>query len=149
MQAFSDRLKTSRPYGLGFLFFLVLVILDQITKLLAYRSSFGNFLNVLHPFFGKRDFPNANFAFSIPIYHPIAYIVFLLLMIWLVWWYIRVPKKTTIVTIGFILILAGAFGNLYDRITLGYVRDFIYAFWGNVFDLADVYILTGIVFLFL
>ena len=134
---------------LGFLFFVVLVIIDQVTKLLAYRSSFGIFLNDLRPFFGKQNFPNPNFAFSIPIYHPIAYTVFFVLILWLVWWYIRVPNKTTIVTIGFILILAGAFGNLYDRVTLEYVRDFIYAFWGNVFDLADVYILTGIVFLFL
>ena len=38
--------------------------------------------------------------------------------------------KTKTYTIGFALILAGAIGNFVDRITLGYVRDFImFDFW--------------------
>lgn len=61
------------------------------------------------------------------------------------------------------LILAGALGNLYDRIAYGYVRDMLHMFptahlpfgwtWPNgsrglypwVFNLADVYLTTGIV----
>lgn len=35
------------------------------------------------------------------------------------------PKKHILYRISFALIISGALGNLYDRITFGYVRDFI------------------------
>jgi signal peptidase II len=54
------------------------------------------------------------------------------------------------------LILAGAFGNLYDRLLFGYVRDLIQITahaavggatlaWPYVFNLADVYLVVGVV----
>ena len=53
------------------------------------------------------------------------------------------------------LILAGAFGNLYDRLVYGFVRDFIQITahaeiggttlqWPWVFNLADVYLVLGV-----
>jgi len=53
------------------------------------------------------------------------------------------------------LVLAGALGNLYDRLLFGYVRDFIHITrcvnlfgrtfaWPYVFNLADVYLVAGI-----
>ena len=45
------------------------------------------------------------------------------------------------------LILGGAIGNLYDRITLGYVVDFLHFYWGNyhfpAFNIADTAISIG------
>ncbi len=54
------------------------------------------------------------------------------------------------------LVLAGALGNLYDRLVFGYVRDFIQFVgsvevagrelgWPYVFNLADVYLVVGVV----
>ena len=44
------------------------------------------------------------------------------------------------------LILAGGFGNLFDRVFLGHVVDFIaVTFNPYVFNLADVFITIGIV----
>lgn len=44
---------------------------------------------------------------------------------------------------GCIFILAGAFGNLYDRITLGFVVDFLdFRVW-PVFNVADSFITVG------
>jgi len=50
------------------------------------------------------------------------------------------------------LTLAGALGNLYDRLVFGYVRDFIQftahlgdrVLWPYVFNLADVYLVVGV-----
>tara|TARA_B110000914_G_scaffold114067_1_gene99760 strand:+ start:574 stop:801 length:228 start_codon:yes stop_codon:yes gene_type:complete len=48
-------------------------------------------------------------------------------------------------------ILAGALGNLYDRIFLGYVIDFIEIHYGNfywpIFNIADISISIGVILL--
>ena len=54
------------------------------------------------------------------------------------------------------LVMAGALGNLYDRIFFGYVRDMIHFTgsieiggrsigWPYVFNVADVYLVVGVV----
>ena len=55
--------------------------------------------------------------------------------------------------LGLTLILGGAFGNLIDRIRLGYVVDFVDVYWQNwhfwAFNVADAAISVGAVFVFL
>ena len=55
--------------------------------------------------------------------------------------------------IGFSLLLAGSIGNLFDRIVYGYVIDFIdvYIFGYDypIFNLADSFIVIGIILLLL
>lgn len=57
-------------------------------------------------------------------------------------------KKNMPVVLGLILILGGAFGNLYDRVFYGYVIDFIYLnmgqFYWPAFNIADSAISIGI-----
>ena len=53
--------------------------------------------------------------------------------------------------IALALILGGALGNLYDRVTLGYVVDFLDFHWSNrhfpAFNIADSAISIGAVFI--
>lgn len=46
-----------------------------------------------------------------------------------------------------ILILSGAFSNIIDRLTFGCVTDFIDLKFWPVFNLADIFIVLGAVFL--
>ncbi len=52
----------------------------------------------------------------------------------------------------FIVILAGAFGNFYDRMVFGYVRDFIGFIFGSykfpVFNVADICLTVGVALYF-
>jgi lipoprotein signal peptidase len=80
------------------------------------------------------------------------------------WFFCTSRTTERLLHVALALILAGALGNLYDRTTLGFVRDMLYLFpgvplpfglsWPNtnthdvypwIFNLADVYLLFGIV----
>ena len=63
-------------------------------------------------------------------------------------WLINQYKKNILIVIGLLLILGGAIGNLYDRISYGYVIDFIYLhidkFYWPAFNVADSAISVGV-----
>lgn len=46
---------------------------------------------------------------------------------------------------GLALLLAGAIGNLIDRVRLGYVVDFIKVYWWPTFNLADAFIVAAVI----
>ncbi|GAA5446045.1 lipoprotein signal peptidase [Microbulbifer sp. NBRC 101763] len=62
-------------------------------------------------------------------------------------WLWRLPSRKRWEPCALALILGGALGNLWDRILLGYVRDFISVYYGNwhfpVFNVADMGISIG------
>ena len=66
-------------------------------------------------------------------------------------WLTRVPRQRRWLACGLALILGGAVGNLYDRITLGYVVDFIDIYYRDwhwpAFNIADSAITVGAVML--
>lgn len=83
------------------------------------------------------------------------------LMVGLLWYYHRLAgwkgattspedkppeaKKLWALQVPIILIFAGGFGNLYDRIVLGYVRDMLAFRFINfpIFNLADIFVVVG------
>ena len=75
-------------------------------------------------------------------------IVISLLAVIYIPWLINQYKKNMIIVIGLLLILGGAIGNLYDRISYGYVIDFIYfhiaEFYWPAFNVADSAISIGV-----
>lgn len=77
----------------------------------------------------------------------IAFVVSCMLILWLA----RIPPKQRWEPIALALILGGALGNLYDRLTLGYVVDFISLHYQQhrwpSFNIADSAICVGAVML--
>ena len=75
-------------------------------------------------------------------------IVISLLAVIYIPWLINQYKKNMLIVIGLPLILGGAIGNLYDRISYGYVIDFIYfhiaEFYWPAFNVADSAISIGV-----
>jgi len=64
---------------------------------------------------------------------------------------LRRHHRNRLMSTAFALVLGGALGNLYDRITLGYVVDFIQLHWGEhyfpAFNVADSAISLGVALL--
>ena len=72
----------------------------------------------------------------------------------LVGWIIRYSLTiSSLLTIAYSFIAAGAIGNLIDRLSQGYVVDFIYFYYGQwsfaAFNIADSSITIGVLLLFL
>ena len=70
----------------------------------------------------------------------------------LVVWLKRLGRNETWLAVALALVLGGALGNLYDRIALGHVIDFILVHWQNrwyfpAFNFADSAITVGAVML--
>ncbi|MDR2213435.1 MAG: signal peptidase II [Pseudomonadales bacterium] len=137
---------------------LALAVLDQFSKLLANaRLPYGEPVAVL-PSFDLLLFHNRGAAFSFLndasgwqrwILSAISLSVSVFLLVWLT----RLPARQRLLRWAVALILAGALGNLYDRLFYGYVVDFISLYWGDwrfaIFNIADAAISIGAALLLL
>lgn len=74
-------------------------------------------------------------------YNLLLMIVIIILIFIIIYFY----KSERRYWLGFDFILAGAFGNLFDRFCYGYVIDFIDLKYWPVFNLADVFIVLGVI----
>jgi len=88
-----------------------------------------------------------NFPFGIYIFSTIS-IIFTIFLFWYLW---TIKDQGIIIRTGVGLIIAGAIGNLIDRVFLGEVVDFLDFMIGNyhwyVFNLADSYVTVGMGFI--
>lgn len=135
-------------YGLA----LVLILLDQYTKGLASANlDYGRPVEVFSWFnFTLQHNTGAAFSFLSDaggwqryFFSVIAIVISAVLAIWL----FRLGDKQWLLALSLALILGGALGNLWDRLALGYVVDFISVHYGGryfpAFNIADSAISVG------
>jgi len=130
----------------------VIVALDLYTKYLIQKSFvYGEHL-IITNFFDLVRYHNEGAAFSFladaggwqKIFFSTISTVAIVVMIYL----IRKHKQEKLFCFGLALVLGGAVGNLYDRLTLGYVVDFLLfhynTFYWPAFNVADSAICVGV-----
>jgi signal peptidase II len=131
---------------------ILVVALDQWTKALALAHlDYGHPVRLL-PVFNLTLQYNTGAAFSFLsdaggwqrwFFSTVALLASLVICIWLT----RLHRGETMLAISLSLILGGAVGNLWDRLTLGYVVDFIsvhYQQWYfPTFNVADSAVTVG------
>lgn len=128
---------------------IVVVILDQWTKWLAFRSlSPGESVSIL-PGVSLGHTENDGIAFGAFAGRPwIVYSLMAIALTVLIIFYLRNRNRPGLwLATG--LLLGGAIGNAIDRISLGYVRDFIEFPHFPSFNLADTAITFGVIVLVL
>mgnify|MGYP000420315690 CR=1 FL=1 len=134
------------PWSLGITAALVFAA-DRISKVLMFEIlSQHSSIWVIPPFFNFSLVLNRGTAFGLfQNSIPILIVVSLLVLAGIGYFYMQEKKPTLLFHLSLGFLLGGALGNLFDRIFLGYVIDFInFTFWPT-FNLADVSIDVGIV----
>lgn len=120
-----------RIWSAGVLIVLFLTALDQLSKKHA-----------------SRIFLNSKFAFSLPVPAILVYIIYCLIFLGILFYFFKHNFNLGLRQSFFwLLILTGGFLNVFERLWLGAVRDFIYIHFFNlvgIYNLADFYILIGI-----
>ncbi len=130
-------------------FFLITALvyaLDQGSKFLAAsRMSFYESIPVIENIFHITLIKNYGAAFGILPHMRNFFVVMHFLVILLILFFIRqIPRRQVWLRLGLALQLAGALGNLTDRLRLGYVLDFLdFRIW-PVFNVADSAIVAGV-----
>lgn len=139
---------------------LLVVVLDQATKHWVVLSlDYAERITVVPGYFDWTHVYNTGAAFSFLagasgwqrwLFALIALVVSAVLVVWLK----RLKPQEGLLAVALALVLGGALGNLYDRIVLGHVVDFILVHWQNrwyfpAFNLADSAISVGAVLLLL
>jgi len=135
---------------------LLIVVLDQLTKIWATHSLIFNQPTAILPFFNLTLLHNTGAAFSLLanaggwqrwFFTILAVGVSIILITWLA----RLKRDQYGLASALSLILGGAIGNVIDRINYGYVIDFLDFYYNSwhwpAFNLADSAITVGAVIL--
>lgn len=135
---------------------VAVIALDQITKALASAHL------VLHepvpvlPLFNLTLMHNSGAAFSFLAqaggwqrWFFVA--VAIAVSVALAWWLRQLRRNQLWLAVALALVLGGALGNVWDRVTLGYVVDFVDVYYGDwhwpAFNVADSAISVGAIML--
>lgn len=126
------------------------LVIDLVTKyVFDAQLSDGREIEIIPYLFNFRLVHNMGAAWGMLAGKQI-FLIFLSVtfLIIFVFYYIKEENKSWLLNITFGFLFAGCLGNLFDRIFLGYVRDFIqFAFWKSfpVFNFADAFLTIGVV----
>ena len=128
------------------------LLLDQLTKLWIMTEFVLGDSRYISSFFNLVRAHNEGAAFSFLsdaggwqrwFFTILSSVISLVIVVWLV----RLPRQKILEALALSLILGGALGNLYDRVTLGYVVDFLDFHWAGwhfaAFNVADMAISIG------
>jgi len=127
----------------------LIVALDQASKLWIMMNFVEGESVQLLPYIYFTYVQNRGAAFGLLTNHQWLFVIIGLIAIFLAWYYRKlIRQQNWLVRWGITLAIAGAVGNLIDRIRLGAVIDFIDLTFFPVFNVADMAIVLGVAFLF-
>ncbi|WP_017380530.1 signal peptidase II [Paenisporosarcina sp. TG-14] len=132
------------------LFTLFFFLIDVSTKrLFEHKLSINETIIVIPEWLQWKLIHNSGMSFGLGAGHTTFIIILQVLVIGLVIYLKWTYKPTSFIEkLSFSLIIAGGLGNLYDRILLGYVIDFIsFRWWPAIFNIADIEIRLGMLLL--
>ena len=136
-----------------FSFIIILIMIDQISKIWALadlRKSQG--ISLIPDVFELQYLENRGAAFGILQDRQILFLLITVVAaVILTYIYLKIPehKKYIPLKICYVLLMAGAVGNMIDRAVRGYVVDFFYFKLIDfpIFNVADIYVTVTMILL--
>lgn len=141
---------------LAYLFVIALLVcIDQYTKQIVITYlGIGEKLEIIPNLFYINHVRNTGAAWSLFDGQRTLFIIITILAV-LSFSYLLFSKKENklIIKISYLLIIGGAIGNLIDRISYGFVIDFLDFYIFNydypVFNVADIFLVIGVILYFI
>ncbi|MFH0855706.1 MAG: signal peptidase II [Candidatus Omnitrophota bacterium] len=125
-----------------------ILALDQISKFfVSAKIQLNDTLPVIKGVFGLSLIHNRGAAFGIFKNQVYLFIVTSLAAVVLIYFGLKDNRHNKYYVVSLSLILAGALGNLIDRVRFGYVIDFLNFYIWPVFNVADSAVTVGAVLL--
>ena len=137
-----------------YIYSLLLVLLDFFIKILIKNNlELYQSIEIIPNFFRITYVKNIGAAFSILEGKQIFLIILGLLVLGIIFRYLKKDKLNKIKTIYYSLLIGGIIGNLIDRIIYNGVIDYldfnIFSYEAPIFNLADIFIFFGVVIILL
>ena len=147
--------KMFKKHLVDFSIIIFIFLIDRISKLLIINSpeTYEQFGISITPFLNFNLIWNEGIAFGLfsfdeKLYYNLLtiFIIFVtLIILWLM------LKSKGLEKLGFLMIIGGSLGNLYDRLFYSAVPDFIDFHFNNfhwfIFNVADIFICLGVILL--
>ncbi len=130
-----------------YIFIILGIVADQCSKYFALKNLAEGPFNIIENFFSLTLVKNYNGAFGMfgainNLLLPLSVIIAVICLIFMI--YVK-KRSYKLLSVAVSLIISGAAGNIIDRITRGYVVDFIrvHLFDFPVFNVADILVVVG------
>jgi signal peptidase II len=127
---------------------LAAIAADQLTKhIVSSQLALGDGTHVIGPFW-IHHVRNSGIAFGFFAQATAVVIVLTGLAVgWMLVYFARSGARHPILPVALGLVIGGSTSNLLDRVRLGYVTDFLDLRWWPAFNLADSFIVVGVLVL--
>ena len=145
----------TKKYFLNFFFVLIVFSIDRVSKFLVIKfAGINNQLNInVTQFFDINLIWNEGIAFGLfsfdqNIYYNLLTIFIFLIILVIIY---LMFKSRGWEKFGYLLIVGGSLGNIFDRVYYSAVPDFIDIYFNNfhwfIFNVADIFISLGVIIL--
>jgi signal peptidase II len=124
------------------------MLADQLTKqVVASQLALDAQLNVLGPF-SIHHVQNSGIAFGLfSSATPVVIVLTTVAVGWMLFYFARSGARHPVLPVALGLLIGGSVSNLADRVRLGHVTDFLDLRFWPAFNLADSFIVLGVVIL--
>ncbi|MFH1326077.1 MAG: signal peptidase II [Candidatus Falkowbacteria bacterium] len=127
---------------------IFLFLADQVIKQWALQNLYNKNIVIVKNWFYLELFKNENIAFSLPLPPLIATFLSVIIILALIYYFIKFVKKHFgCQEYALLLIITGALSNLIDRLWHNAVIDYINFTYWPVFNVADIMISVGVALL--
>jgi signal peptidase II len=124
------------------------IVADQLTKqLVSSQLALDDEIHVVGPL-SIHHVQNSGIAFGLfASATPIVTVLTAVAVGWMLYFFARAGARHPVLPVALGLLIGGSASNLIDRVRLGHVTDFIDVRFWPAFNLADAFIVSGVVIL--
>lgn len=136
------------PFWFYLIMIAIIIVIDQCLKLLVEKSiAAGSKIIIVDQYLDITNVHNTGAAFNFMADQPSMIMAITSGIIAVGFYFLYIFRGNPLIQTFIALVLGGANGNLFDRVSRGYVVDYIDIHFIPVFNFADICVTIGVLFL--